>query len=107
LNHICQMVWSLSFASLLDDSLGAHLKGLMLQVGSGFDATVRAKCAQDNGQGARSHAPHHAVEDGMDENQPNTQLRLRGISVVLKPPNWEVDAKGQLSNTGRYLSQFM
>lgn len=39
--------------------------------------------------------------------EPNIQLQLRGISVVMKPPLWEVDAKGQLSSSGYYLSQFM
>lgn len=29
------------------------------------------------------------------------------MSVALKPPAWEVDAKGPLSKTGRYLSHFL
>lgn len=40
--------------------------------------------------------------------EPSLALALRGICVVLKPPNWEVDAKGKLCNTGAaHLSDFM
>jgi len=38
--------------------------------------------------------------------QPFVILRLRGISVVFKPPEWEVDAKGALCGSGKYLSHF-
>eukprot|EP00746_Dinoflagellata_sp_MGD_P148967 gnl/MRDRNA2_/MRDRNA2_81082_c0_seq1.p1 gnl/MRDRNA2_/MRDRNA2_81082_c0~~gnl/MRDRNA2_/MRDRNA2_81082_c0_seq1.p1 ORF type:complete len:214 (-),score=27.38 gnl/MRDRNA2_/MRDRNA2_81082_c0_seq1:6-647(-) len=39
---------------------------------------------------------------------PFLALDLRGVCVVFKPPNWEVDAKGKLCKTGAaHLSDFM
>jgi len=43
----------------------------------------------------------------MVSQEPEIMMRLRGISVVFKPPRWEVDAKGKLSSSGLYLSDYM
>merc|ERR1712129_505462 len=48
-----------------------------------------------------------AATDGSAIAEPHIQLKLRGISVVMKPPNWEVDAKGAMSTCGRHLSEYM
>jgi len=99
-NHICQMVWSLSFAGRMDDVLAAELRGLLLQTGRALDE------AHVGQQGAR-RGDRSTLPADPSVSEPFLQLRARGISVVLKPPLWEVDAKGQLSSTGRYLSHFM
>jgi len=104
-NHLCQIVWSFSFADRLDCELASQLKGLMLRTGRNLDEEYLAlvgKRSIDRSVSQRtSSEPMEAVKE------PELQLRLRGVSVVLKPPNWEVDAKGQLSSSGLYLSQYM
>eukprot|EP00811_Abedinium_folium_P026805 NODE_3989_length_1952_cov_1.509041.p2 GENE.NODE_3989_length_1952_cov_1.509041~~NODE_3989_length_1952_cov_1.509041.p2 ORF type:complete len:241 (-),score=50.34 NODE_3989_length_1952_cov_1.509041:500-1222(-) len=39
-NHLCQLVWSFSFASLLEPTLAVALCGLMLAAGRGLDAVA-------------------------------------------------------------------
>jgi len=101
-NHLCQLVWSFSFAGKLDRSLAHDLRGLMLQTGRCLDED-RALGAR---QGGIVTAPSFAESQAWTQ-EPELLLKLRGISVVLKPPGWEVDAKGQLSSSGLYLSRFM
>jgi len=93
-NHLCQLVWALSFIGKLEGELAASLKGLMLDF-------ARRQDKECQFQGSARAKTHRMAEE------PTLILKLRGISVVLKPAHWEVDAKGQLSETGLYLSHFM
>ncbi|CAJ1385186.1 unnamed protein product [Effrenium voratum] len=93
-NHICQIVWSFSFSRCLTDELGHVLRHRLLHVGRNLDRrSPPEKAAKVIPQA--SHA------------MPAVLLRLRGILVVHKPPGWEVDAKGQMSGTGLYLSRYI
>mmetsp|Transcript_14338 Transcript_14338/g.36146 ORF Transcript_14338/g.36146 Transcript_14338/m.36146 type:complete len:361 (+) Transcript_14338:46-1128(+) len=107
MNHICQIIWSLSFAGLLDQSIGYHLKCLMLSLGSQLDAAAAHQAGQRSAQVAACNLQQWRGDTTGIETEPQLLLRLPGVSVALKPPNWEVDAKGQLSKTGRYLSHFL
>jgi 23S rRNA-/tRNA-specific pseudouridylate synthase len=76
----------------------------LLGIGQKLDQLQQLKNASTDLQPAQ-HVRTLCLSDGTK--LPRLQLRLRGISVVMKPPNWEVDAKGRLSNSGLYLSNFM
>mmetsp|Transcript_77869 Transcript_77869/g.241340 ORF Transcript_77869/g.241340 Transcript_77869/m.241340 type:complete len:484 (+) Transcript_77869:227-1678(+) len=118
-NHLCQLVWSFSFAAKLDAELAEQLREAMLAAGRRLDALDPLLLAAGHGgrRGTRSRlleAAPGCVDNSVaglgperEAPRPGLPLRLRGISVVLKPPGWEVDAKGQLSGSGLYLSRFM
>jgi len=110
-NHLCQIVWSLSFAGwlFLDEARASAWKALMLCTGAELDAALV-------GQGAVPQPGPTTTTDEEEEGksapqggelQPRVVLSLAGIAVVLKPPGWEVDAKGQLCRSGLHLSHFM
>jgi 23S rRNA-/tRNA-specific pseudouridylate synthase len=73
----------------------------MLTTGSNLDAAAPGL----GHVGTTSSALGLEAEGSADD--PALQIQLPGVSVVLKPPYWEVDAKGQLSGSGRYLSRYM
>jgi len=77
----------------------------MLSIGSDLDVV-----SHRTGRFA-ARLPHDTLKDDLDAvgmgREPKLLLRLPGVSVVLKPPYWEVDAKGRLSSTGRYLSSYL
>lgn len=99
-NHLCQLVWSFSFADRLDESLAHDFRKLMLEMGRNSDFAFP-------GLAERQALKMPQAGDVDSAKEPELQLKLRGICVVLKPPNWEVDAKGQQSSSLLYLSQFM
>lgn len=77
----------------------------MLETGRKLDAVDAVPSAKQ--QGAMRVGAGLVMEPVSLVKEPELQLRLRGVSVVLKPPHWEVDAKGQLSSSGYYLSHYM
>lgn len=130
-NHLCQLVWGFSFSRhlALGGRLARTLRGALVSGGrrldgaypelEGWSAGARALCpcpvrpttaaAAAAGAGAAADAAGAgaAASRGAGAGrEPRLELQLRGIGVVLKPPGWEVDAKGQLSGSGLYLSGF-
>ena len=96
-NHVCQLTWSFSFATLLDKDLGTCLYKVLMSMGRRLDEKLTPT--------TNHRCPSFPLE--FEAWEPTVLLALRGISVVMKPPGWEVDAKGQLSRSGLYLSHFM
>lgn len=105
MNHLCQLVWSFSFADRLDGELAHQLRGLMLETGRRLDVADAALSGKIRTKSCSDQVP--TIEPNGTTKEPELPLRLRGVSVVLKPPSWEVDAKGQLSGSGYYLSRYM
>lgn len=106
-NHLCQIIWSLSFAGRLGaGTMAEELRALLLTTGQKLDRQWRLyQGSIETRTVSMALPPTSAGRVAVKE--PELALKLRGISVVLKPPNWEVDAKGQLSSSGLYLSHFM
>lgn len=104
-NHLCQIIWSLNFASRLGNGeLSRSLKEALLTCGRDLDM-MHASEEGAPSTGAPKLPKERSSCDPIKE--PELPLQLRGVAVVLKPPNWEVDAKGQLSSSGYHLSHFM
>eukprot|EP00747_Dinoflagellata_sp_TGD_P080457 gnl/TRDRNA2_/TRDRNA2_160901_c0_seq4.p1 gnl/TRDRNA2_/TRDRNA2_160901_c0~~gnl/TRDRNA2_/TRDRNA2_160901_c0_seq4.p1 ORF type:complete len:378 (+),score=60.22 gnl/TRDRNA2_/TRDRNA2_160901_c0_seq4:947-2080(+) len=110
-NRICQLVWSFSFSDMLNgvegDDLGLQLRGLLLENGRRLDKLNDELAERPQPRGLGIGTPQGSERVAGPSDDPKLVMRLRGVSVVLKPPNWEVDAKGQLSSSGYYLSNFM
>jgi len=98
-NHLCQLVWGFSFMGKLEEELATSLKGLMLNFARRLD--------EGELQGRQTETAKTATGEPSKSEEPSLILKLRGISVVLKPPHWEVDAKGQLCKSGLHLSRYM
>jgi len=106
-NHLCQMIWSLSFAACLGTGPVAEgLKGHLLACGQHLDESGTAYQHRRTTGLPKMKLPPPCLPDGPTK-EPEMELRVRGIGVVMKPPTWEVDAKGQLSSSGYYLSHYM
>ena len=107
-NHICQLIWAFSFSGNLTAALHERLRNTLLDTGLYLDQLQLELDAKEN-----------LKETGWEANSlPNSEhvrpcvvTRLRGISVIYKPPGWEVDAKGQSKQSnlqrGRPLSLFV
>ena len=115
LNHVCQLIWAFSFVSCLAQSLGQQLRHVLSTTGEILDERFGTAFPCE-GPGSSSANRLLGVGSRLDDEthqmpwtprQPTLLMRLRGISVVFKPPYWEVDAKGQLSGSGLYLSHYM
>ena len=102
LTHICQLAWAFSFASCLSHKLGQRLNHLLIGVGERLDSDGPPDYMVDP-QGLPSS---HGVSESAHM-LPRLVVDLQGISVVFKPPYWEVDAKGKLSGSRLYLSNYM
>lgn len=106
-NHICQLLWAFSFSGNLSATLHERLRNTLLDTGRYLDRLQLELDAEEN------------LQEAWEANSlPNTEhvrpcvvSRLRGISVIYKPPGWEVDAKGQSKQSnlqhGRPLSLFV
>ena len=99
LTHVCQLVWAFSFASCLSQRLGQRLYRTLIDTGARLDCIP----VQDLVTGP----PLETRCKEMTPGGPTLAMDLDGISVVFKPPYWEVDAKGQLSRSGLYLSKYL
>lgn len=93
-NHICQLTWAYSFTAKLEATIADGFQSFLLEIGRRLDLA----------DGPRSGPP--ALQRFAED--PSLAIDLRGVCVVFKPPNWEVDAKGKLCKTGAaHLSDFM
>eukprot|EP00439_Symbiodinium_sp_Y106_P072334 s1091_g13.t1 len=95
LTHVCQLVWAFSFASRLWPGLEDKLQHALRCIGTYLDNMDPPDLVS---------ARHQRLSS---KERPTVVMQLQGISVVFKPPYWEVDAKGQLSGSGLYLSSYM
>ena len=95
LTHVCQLVWAFSFASRLWPGLEDKLQHALRCIGTYLDNMDPPDLVW---------ARHQRLSS---KERPTVVMQLQGISVVFKPPYWEVDAKGQLSGSGLYLSSYM
>lgn len=99
-NHICQIVWAFSFCGRLSAHLSKCLQCELLDTGRNLDGTELDT--------QRLSPPD--VLPATDMNAPRVLAKLRGILVIYKPPNWEVDAKRNKtvgSGRTRLLSHFV
>ncbi|CAE7682881.1 rluC [Symbiodinium necroappetens] len=95
LTHLCQLVWAFSFASRLWPELEDKLQHTLRCIGTYLDNRDPPDFVT---------AQHQRWSS---KERPTLVMQLEGISVVFKPPYWEVDAKGQLSGNGLYLSSYL
>ena len=99
-NHLCQLLWAFSFTKCLSSRLSAHLQHKLLETGRKLDQRL-------------PHGTHPTfMEEPLALPCPVVVERLRGILVIYKPPNWEVDAKSSATSSARpggpgQLSQFL
>ena len=100
-NHICQLIWAFSFSGRLTPKLGERLKHTLLETGQFLDQIEEPLSEREN----KKADP--AISSLRETVSPSVLTRLQGISVIYKPPGWEVDAKGHCIQSGLPLSAFV
>lgn len=104
-NHICQLIWAFSFSGRLTPDLGERLKRTLLDIGLNLDRME----LEPHSEREPKKATGAEISSSLKETgRPRILTKLQGISVIYKPPGWEVDAKGQSNlQSGLPLSAFV